>query len=138
MVIAFFGHSNCQGSSELEAEMFSILKEKIGDQKAELLFGAYGNFDNFAYQCAAKYKRSHPNTSLVLVTPYRGRDYENEKFDIVIYPGLEKIPYRFAIAYRNRWMIDQADLLICYIDHSWGAHIMRILTRSKRKCPSLI
>jgi hypothetical protein len=27
---------------------------------------------------------------------------------------------KFAIERRNRWMIDQSDFLLCYINHTWG------------------
>jgi len=37
------------------------------------------------------------------------------------YPeGLECVPPRFAISYRNRWLIQQSDMVITYITRDWG------------------
>ena len=32
----------------------------------------------------------------------------------------ETVPKRFAIDWRNRWMLKQADYVVTYITHSWG------------------
>ena len=45
---------------------------------------------------------------------------EKEDFDSVIYPSLEHVPPRYAISHRNRWMIEQADIVVCYVSHQYG------------------
>ena len=30
------------------------------------------------------------------------------------------MPLRFAISYRNKWMIEQSDYVVTYVNHSWG------------------
>ncbi len=120
MKITFCGHAHFYADEFFEKRVAMFLEEKIGDCSAEIFLGGYGGFDSFAYRICWKYKQTHPNVSIVLVIPYLDRNYEKEKYDSVIYPELEKIPKRLAILYRNRWMVDQADILICYIDHSWG------------------
>lgn len=58
---------------------------------------------------------------MFLVTPYLKSNYNYEiKYDGIIYPPIENIPFKFAISHRNRWMIDKADVVIAYIDHSFG------------------
>ena len=38
-----------------------------------------------------------------------------------MYPeGIETVPRRFAMDWRNRWMLKQADYVVTYITHSWG------------------
>ena len=34
--------------------------------------------------------------------------------------GIEKVPPRFAISWRNRWMLRQADVVVTYVNHTWG------------------
>ena len=42
------------------------------------------------------------------------------KFDEILYPPLEGKPLRFAISYRNQYMMEKADFVIAYVDHDWG------------------
>ena len=41
-----------------------------------------------------------------------------------IYPQLktemEKVPKRFAITWRNKWMVRESEMILCYINHTWG------------------
>ena len=35
-----------------------------------------------------------------------------------VYPeGIETVPRKFAITYRNKWMLKKADTVICYVAH---------------------
>jgi len=34
---------------------------------------------------------------------------------------METIHPRFAISWRNKWMIKQSDYVVTYITHSWGS-----------------
>ena len=34
--------------------------------------------------------------------------------------GVETVPPRFAIAWRNKWMLREADYVVTYITHGWG------------------
>ena len=34
--------------------------------------------------------------------------------------GIESVHPRYAITWRNRWMLDRADFVVTYITHSWG------------------
>ena len=89
-----------------------------------------------------KYKATHPDVSLLLILPYiptryRQEDLEEKKaqYDELIYPELENVPLRFAIDRRNKWIVDRADCIICWIDHDWGgAYQACRYARRKGKC----
>ena len=34
--------------------------------------------------------------------------------------GIEDVPPRFAISYRNKWMLEKADYVITYVTHPTG------------------
>lgn len=34
--------------------------------------------------------------------------------------GIEAIHPKYAITWRNRWMLEQADHVLTYVTHSWG------------------
>ncbi len=127
MIVSFFGHADFRRSKEHENTILSLLAEKVGDAPCDMFLGGYGGFDIFAYDCCKKYQESHPHVSLVLITPYLGTAYQHShlknhqlRYDTIVYPALEDRPKRFAISYRNKYMVEKADLVIAYIDHDWG------------------
>ena len=127
MTVTFFGHRDFIASEELRKRLMSILDEAIGDRSVEFFLGGYGGFDSFAYTCCRDFTEKHQNTSLVFVTPYITESYQKNHleymaggFDSIIYPELEKIPKRYAISHRNRYMAEKADLIICYVKRNFG------------------
>ena len=127
MIVTFCGHAHFTKTREYEHRILTFLEEKIGDQPAYMYLGGYGNFDSFAYECCKKYKESHPNVSLVFVTPYLTIDYQKNhlehrkiKYDLILYPEIEDKPKRYAITYRNKFMMEKADYVIAYVSHDWG------------------
>ena len=142
--MTFCGHSEFDCRKEYEREMLDILEEWVGDKSAQMYLGGYGEFDEFAYRCCKEYKKTHPNVSLIFITPYMTEEYqkkrlrfEKEKYDEVIYPEIENKPLRFAISYRNEWMVEKADLVICGITHDWGG-AYKTYEYAKRKNKPLI
>ena len=104
MIVTFCGHKKFCKSKEYEQKILACLEEKVGHQSADMYLGGYGEFDNFAYKCCKKYKETHPNISLVFVTPYLTLDYQRNhlgdkerNYDFIIYPEIEDKPKRFAI-----------------------------------------
>ncbi len=127
MIVTFCGHSVFYPSKLDETKLLELLEETVGDNSAEMFLGEYGAFDSFAYACCKKYKRTHPNISLVFVTPYMNIKHQKELllynsliYDAVIYPKIEDKPAKYAIIYRNRFMVEQADIVIAYITHDFG------------------
>ena len=120
MIVTFFGHSDFKENDEFEKIILDLLEKKIGDNVAEIYLGGYGNFDAFAYKCCKKYKQNHSNVSLVFVTPYLNFENSNLMYDYVIYPEIEDKPLRFAITYRNRYMVEKAEYIIFYLNREWG------------------
>ena len=127
MIVTFCGHAHFSKSEEYEQKILAFLEEKVGDQPADMYLGGYGDFDSFAYDCCKKYKETHPNVLLLFITPYmtveyqqNHLEYQKTRYDDIIYPEIEdKLP-RFAISYRNKWMVEKADYVVAYVDHDWG------------------
>ena len=127
MVITFFGHAHFFKSEECEKKIIAFLEENVGDSSADMYLGGYGDFDSLAYDCCKKYQKTHPKVSLLFITPYMTVDYQRNyleyqktRYDGVIYPEIENKPLRFAITYRNKWMVEKADCVVAYIDHECG------------------
>ena len=131
MIVTFCGHSDYIQSSSDEDKILSILEENTADTQVDFYLGGYGNFDNFAYNCAKKYKALHPSARLIFITPYLPPRNTEQKYDEIIYPALETVPRKFAISHRNRWMIEKADIVITYVLRSISNSYTR-LTFAKR------
>jgi len=144
MIVTFCGHGNFQKTEEYERKIIAFLEEKIGDSSADMYLGEYGGFDRFAYDCCKKYKNTHPNISLIFVTPYLSVEYQKNhleykqsRYDLILYPEIEDKPKRFAISYRNKYMVEQADYVIAYIDHAFGG-AFKTYQYAKRKKKAII
>ena len=141
MIITFCGHSNFLSSVEYEEKILRLLEELVRDSHADIYLGGYGEFDNFAYRCCKKFQQHHKNISIVFITPYITLEYQKhhlnvlkDLYDSIIYPQIEDKPLRFAITYRNRWMIEKADFVISYISYKkGGAYATYKYAKSKGK-----
>lgn len=127
MIVTFCGNAQFSKSEEYEQKILAFLEERVGDQPADMYLGGYGGFDSFAYDCCKKYKETHPNISLVFVTPYLTVDYqrnrlqyEKPRYDSILYPDIEDKPKRYAITYRNKYMVEKADYVVAFVSHGWG------------------
>lgn len=140
MIVAFCGHADFQKTEKHEKEILAFLEEKVGDRPAEMYLGGYGNFDGFAFDVCKKYKKIHQRVSLVLVTPYLTVEYQRNhldkqktEYDSIIYPQIEDKPLRFAISYRNKWMVEKADYVVAYVAHAWGGAYITYTHAKRRK-----
>jgi len=123
MIITFFGHTEFTETKAIEDKIYSILDNINNNEQIDFYLGGYGRFDLFAYACAKKYKETHKNVKLIFVTPYISEKYINKRtdeYDEIIYPPLENKPNKYAILYRNQWMIKESDIVIVYVKYSVG------------------
>ena len=127
MVVTFCGHTQFCKTEEYEQKMLAYLEENVADSAADMYLGGYGDFDNFAYDCCKKYKKTHPKVTRVFVTPYltlsyqkNHLDYQKARYDLILYPDIEDKPKRLALLYRNKYMIEKADFVVAYVSHNFG------------------
>ena len=137
MIVTFCGHSKYEGSVEDEKKILDLLMKKTGQVSVEFFLGGYGDFDRFAYGCAKQFQKERGDAKLILVTPYLNTKNMEDKencFDEIIYPELEKVPRKYAIIHRNRWMVEKADIVISYVTHQYGgAYTMYQYAKRKKK-----
>ena len=57
-----------------------------------------------------------------------------EQMETLFPEGLESVHPRYAIAWRNKWMVQESDVVVTYITHSWGgaAKYMEYARRKKK------
>ena len=144
MIISFFGHSRLIITDSLERKLYDFFENTVPDNPIDVYLGGIGAFDEFAYSFCKRYKCYHPNVSLNLITPYitleyqrNHLEYENRRYDTIIYPEIEDKPLKYAIFYRNRWMVDKSDYVICAVNHDWGGAYKAYLY-AKRKGKKIV
>ena len=129
MVITFFGHSTIHNSDSLTYQLKKAIIDAIKtDDNVTFYCGGYGDFDDLCARVCRSIKETHPHCEIVLVTPYITESQQRKMkellergiYDSTLYPPLEKVPYRFAISRRNERMADQADLIIAYVERTYG------------------
>ena len=82
--------------------------------------GNRGNFDRYATAAIKRLKGRYSDVSLILLLAYHPGERPvklTEEFDNSYYPPLENVPRQYAIVRANKYMIDTADSIICYVKH---------------------
>ena len=116
----FFGHRDTP--SEIEAELRLVLTDLIKNENVTVFYvGNNGSFDYMAKRVLEDLSVIYPiNYNIVLpYLPVKKNEYEN--FENTVFPeGLEAVPKRFAVSYRNKWMIEQSDVVVTYVTRNFG------------------
>ena len=84
------------------------------------IVGNRGSFDGYAATAIKALKRRHKDISLLLLLAYHPSERAvdlTDGFDNSYYPPLENCPRQYAIVRANRYMVDTADSIICYVKH---------------------
>ena len=120
MVCTFFGHKEIP--KEIEPTLRSTLIDLIENKNATVFYvGNNGNFDTMVRRQLEDLSQTYPITYSVVLAylPTEKNNYDN--LTNTIYPeGLEIVPKRFAISWRNKWMIQQTDIVVTYVTHNFG------------------
>ena len=120
MTCCFFGHRDTpfQIESDLRKLLIYLIKEKGTDR---FLVGNNGNFDRLASEVLADLQAQFPQIKcFVVLSTLPTKNQEPYPLETIYPEGLEKIPPRFAIDKRNRWMLAQSDAVVGYIAYSVG------------------
>ena len=123
MIITFCGHSDFSEQVGMRKQALEIIESVSMGEAVDFYLGQYGNFDSFGFGVAKEYKATHSDSKLIFVTPYLAKSYLSTRtngYDEVIYPIEDNVPPRFAISYRNKWIVEKSDIVIAYVKRSSG------------------
>ena len=120
MTVTFFGHKDTP--KEIEPTLRTTLVDLIENHGAtEFYVGNNGNFDTMVRRQLENLSQTYPITYNVVLAYLPTKKSEYDDFTNTLLPeGIESVPKRFAISYRNKWMIQQADAVVTYVTHSFG------------------
>lgn len=128
MIVSFIGHSKIKNHDMIKTAVFEILREIDPYNDLTFYCGGYGDFDVLCASAVRELKSVRTNVISVFVTPYIGRSYDSKLrsvrnsnlYDEIIYPEIERVPYKYAITARNKYIVDASDLIISYVVNPWG------------------
>ena len=120
MIITFCGHSKLIEQNTIRAHLTRELRTLLEHGNHKFYLGGYGDFDLLAAKALYELKQEYSETESILILPYLDRKVDASLYDSTIYPPLETVPKRYAISRRNKWMVEQADMVITCVDHDWG------------------
>ena len=135
MTVTFCGHSTVYPLNLVQRWLHEVIEGLIVRGARKFYLGGYGTFDQMAAAAVWEQKRTHPEITSVLVLPYLDRKVFATEYDYTTYPPLENVPKRFAISRRNRWMVDNSDILVAFVTHDWGgaAATLKYAERKKKE-----
>ena len=120
-----FGHRNV--FENISSKLDNAVEEAIA-QGCEIFYtGAMGDFDSLFSSAVRSAKKVYPHIKLIGVKPYftndinTDKDYYTALYDDIIIPDeLAGIHPKAAIKARNRWMIDNGDIVLIYTVRNYG------------------
>ena len=133
----FFGHWECP--ENIKESLRNMLIELIETKGVDAFYvGNQGSYDSMVRSVLRELKEKYPSIEFAVVLAYMPREqdiYDPEHYNETMLPeGIETVPKRFAISWRNKWMVNNSDYVVSYINHDWGGAAQFVeLARRKKK-----
>lgn len=136
MICTFFGHRDVP--NDIEQKLVAIITDLILTKNVTLFYvGTHGGFDAMVKRALKHLKSKYPHIQYNIVRAYlpTEKDTLDADWHETLYPdGLEKVPKRFAIIERNKWMIEHSDYVVTFVRHSFSnADKFKELAEKKHK-----
>lgn len=117
----FFGHRDCPDT--VKHRLHGVLVDLITTRGVKMFYvGNQGQFDAIVRRVLCELKKEYPQMNYAVVLAYMpGQQNEYDDLaDTMLPEGIEKIHPRYAISWRNNWMLRQSSYVVTYITHPWG------------------
>ena len=134
----FFGHRDCPDT--VKPMLRQVLIDLIENHNADMFYvGNQGRFDAIVRSELRDLQREYPRINYAVVLAYMpGKQTEYDHYSDTMLPeGIESVHPRYAISWRNNWMLKQSDYVVTYITHSWGG-AAQFVDKAKRAGKALI
>ena len=133
----FFGHQTTPG--DIEPVLRSTVIALIEHHGVDVFYvGNHGAFDKMVSEVLKELSKQYAFRYHIVLAymPQKRNEFDMPDESNTLLPeGIETVPKRFAIHYRNKWMIGQADFVITYVTNtiSSGAAQFKDLALKKKK-----
>lgn len=115
MTCTFFGHRECPET--IRPQLKEVVLQLIESKEFDMFYvGNHGAFDAMALSVLKEAKLLYPHIDYAVVLAYLPNETTTADPNHTLLPdGIETVPKRFAISYRNNWMLKNAVCVISYI-----------------------
>lgn len=131
----FFGHRD--SPETIKPKIRAAVIDLIENHGVTMFYvGNQGNFDRLVRSVLKEVTTAYPGVGYAVVLAYMpsAKKSADDFSDTLLPDGIEKVPKRFAISWRNKWMIEHADYVVTYVTRLFGgAAQLSALAKSKGK-----
>ena len=122
-ICTFFGHRDCPHS--IQSKLREVLIDLIEHHAVDMFYvGQQGAYDAMVHSVLKELALVYPHIHYAVVlerVPTKRQMFDVcTSSDTILPEGIEHIHPRFAISWRNNWMLKHSDYVVTYITHSWG------------------
>ena len=117
----FFGHKDTP--EDMKPALYAAIEELITQCGVSTFYvGNQGAFDAYVRSALRQFSGKYPHIRYAVVLAYMpGKQNEYDDFsDTMLSEGIEEVHPRYALDWRNRWMLRESQYIVCYIHHRWG------------------
>ena len=117
----FFGHRDCP--DDLKHSLRSVIIDLITNHGVDMFYvGHQGGFDRLVQGVLREITREYPQVHYAVVLAYMPSEHSvlGDTSDTMLPEGIELVHPRYAISWRNNWMLRNSDFVVAYVAHSWG------------------
>ena len=139
----FFGHRDCPSS--IKPKLREVLIDLIENHDVDVFYvGQQGAFDRIVRSVLKELVLVYPYIRYAVVLerlPTKHHEFDTYDYSDTMLPeGIETVYPRYAIPWRNKWMLNHSDYVVTYINHSWGGafHFVEMAERQKKYIFNLI
>ena len=117
-IVTFFGHRDTP--KEIEPTLRLTLIDLIENINATVFYvGNHGSFDAMVRRQLENLSKTYPIKCYVVLA-YMPSKNDNPDEHSILPEGIETVPRRFAINYRNKWMLNKSDIVVTYVTRNYG------------------
>lgn len=117
----FFGHRDTP--EDVKPALHAAIEELITERGVSIFYvGNQGAFDAYVRSALRQLSGKYPHIRYAVVLVYMPcKQTEYDDFSDTMLPeGIEEVHPRYALDWRNRWLLRESQYIVCYIHHRWG------------------
>lgn len=119
----FFGHRDCPSS--IRPRLRDTLIDLIEHHSVDMFYvGRQGAFDAMVRSVLKELILEYPHIRYAVVLERipgkRNESDPRDYSDTMLPEGIENVHPRYAIPWRNKWMLNHSDYVVTHIIHAWG------------------
>ncbi len=122
MTCTFFGNGDAPDTIKevLKATIINLIENK---NVKVIYVGNQGNFDLMVYKILESLSEKYDINYFVVLAYIPTKKQEDTYYKIdrtILFEGIEKTNPRYAISYRNKYMLKKSDIVVTYVKHNFG------------------